>query len=240
MSKHYLSIDFKSSQLFEYSKEAKEGFEPQEGRSGYRRFLNEGITGELLNVGVRDSKIGQQINVALKDENGDYNYIQIGLYDQKGNVDGSFGESLIRYLPHLKKGETYRFYPYNLTAETQKSNDESQGKEVRSKYYDQRGISVKLNGDTKVDTISYNKRGEKDSNKIPNLEWKEVLGKNKPTAVSLEAKNEFLLSIVSNAVDGHLKYEGNTTSTPTTQKQETKFEPVEEQSFIAEDQDLPF
>lgn len=240
----YLSVDFKSSQLFEYSKEAKEGFEAQEGRSGFRKYFNEGITGELLNVGVRDSKIGQQINMALKDIEGEINVIQVGLYDQKGNVDNNFAESLISYLPSLEKGRMYRFFPYNLTAETLEESDKKAGKELQKKYYDKRGISLKEGGEVSITKLGYNKKGEKDSTKIPSLEWKkDPTGKNKPSAVSLEAKNEFLLSKLMEAVDGHLKYEGNNTttnSTPSRANTQTQFEPVESSNDDYDHDDLPF
>jgi hypothetical protein len=70
-------------------------------------------------------------------------------------------------------------------------------------------------GDKVEPFLEYSKepKGEK---QIPNLEWKEIAGKNKPTAVSLEAKDEFLYNYLKSAVDGHLKYEGGASSNSTT------------------------
>ena len=240
----YLQTDFKSSQFVEYSKESKEDFVSEEGRKGYRKYYNEGVTGTLLNAGVRDSKIGQQLVITLLVE-GDYVNLQVPLYDQKGNVDNNFAESVIKFLPNLKKQNDYRFYPYNISAEVQEKGDKEAGKEVRAKYYDSRGISVKRvteEGLVKVEAAyMYNKKGEKDPTRVPSLEWKkDRTGKNKPSAVSLEAKNEFLLSKLMDAVDGHLAYESNNSTSSQQPNQEYKVpEPVAQTESEVSD-DLPF
>jgi hypothetical protein len=244
MATRYLQLDWKSSNLYEYNKSQEEGFEKHTSESGnvsYRKYEKKGITGEMLNIGVRDSKIGQQLTMALKDDADVVNVIQFNLYDQRNQVDSSYPESVIAHLGNLKKGETYTVFPYNLTEASQKSYDEStEGREVREKYFDRRAVSFKQDG-VKVNTYLSYKDGDKTS--VPRLNWTEDRfnkGKKKPTAASLEAKNDFLLDELARAVDGHLAYEGtdSNSSTPsaTPPKQETK----KEESNKREKMDLPF
>lgn len=240
MATRYLQLDWKSSNLFEYSKTEKDGFEKHEsseGNTSYRKYEKKGITGKLLNAGVRDSKIGQQLGLAFKEDDGNIVVIQFGLFDQKGQVSNNYPESIIAHLGNLKSGETYTIYPYNLDADTQRKYDqETEGREERAKYYDRRAVSFKQNGE-KVSTYLSYKEGDKLS--IPRLDWKEDRfnkGKKKPTATSIEEKNNFLLAELERAVDGHLAYEANNdtnSNTPQPKKEEVIQEPVETS-------DLPF
>lgn len=213
----YLQIEGKSGRVFEYSKTEKEGFEKYESSTGnvsYRKYYNKGVFGTLLNVSIRDSKIGEQLQVSVKNGD-DYVNLQFPLYTEKGNIDNRYAESLIRFLPNLEKGKGYRFYPYSIENEDTGFNNygisviESPNPEAEEK------------GEKVEPYLEYSKepKGEK---QIPNLEWKKVAGKNKPSAVSLEAKDEFLYGYLKQAVDGHLKYEGGSSSSSNSSSNTTK------------------
>lgn len=227
----YLQIEGKTGRVFEYSKTEKEGFEKYESSTGnvsYRKYYNKGVFGTLLNVSIRDSKIGEQLQVSVKNGD-DYVNLQFPLYTEKGNIDNRYAESLIRFLPNLEKGKGYRFYPYSI------ENEET--------GYNTYGISViespnpeaEEKGEKVEPFLQYSKepKGEKE---IPNLEWKKVAGKNKPSAVSLEAKDEFLYGYLKKAVDGHLKYEGSSSSSSNSSSNTPK---SNSESTTAPKQDAP-
>lgn len=78
-----------------------------------------------------------------------------------------------------------------------------------------RGVTVRC-GETKIEpTLTYQSESNPNGD-IPRLEWKEKAGKNRPTAVSKEAKLDYLYDVLLKQVD-RLKYEdnGQTTTAPT-------------------------
>ena len=96
--------------------------------------LNSGVTGTLANVSVKESKIGDQLNVTLRDEDGNYLQNQFSLYDQNGFVDNNFCEDIISKLRNMKKGEVYTIYTWILSPEDQRSYDEdTPGRDLRAK-----------------------------------------------------------------------------------------------------------
>lgn len=220
MSKRYYQLDWTSSRMFEYSA-TNQGDEWDEhtntkGKVSYRRYANKGVTGQLMDVGLMDSKIGQQLVVTLKDELGDYNKLQFSLYDQRGMVQGDFVEDLIIRLGNLTKGTTYTFFTYNLSAEDQEQFDtETEGREVKDKYYDRRGLSIKTEGEKVPMYLTYS---EGEPNSIPRIEWKPnpaKKGSKKPSAASMEVKSDFLLTELMRCAEGHLAYvKGSTPSPP--------------------------
>ena len=228
----YLQVDFKTGTAFQYSGSHKEGFEEHTNSKGdvsYRKYFKKGVFGTLLNASVRDSKIGPQLQIALK-VGDEYTYLQTSLHDQKGNI-ADFAESLIRFLPNLKKDTDYRFFPYVLTADNQRKYDVEQGKEPRKKYYDSRGFSVKLADLTtltvtdKVEAaIGYNKPEENDATKIPAIEWEPgaTEGKMVPEPVSVAVKKKFLTAKLKEATEGHLKYEDNSSSSSSSTTAQTE------------------
>ena len=249
----YLQVDFKTGTAFQYSGSHKEGFEEHTNSKGdvsYRKYFKKGVFGTLQNASVRDSKIGPQLQIALK-VGDEYTYLQTSLHDQKGNI-ADFAESLIRFLPNLEKGKDYRFFPYVLTAENQRKYDVEQGKEPRKKYYDSRGFSIKLADLTtltvtdKVEAaIGYNKPEEKDEAKIPAIEWEDgaTEGKKVPEPVSVAIKKKFLTAQLKEATEGHLKYEDNSSSSSATQSEPaTATATTSQSSTPVEDDhdDLPF
>lgn len=207
MAATYLQLEGKTGRIYQYSKTQKEGFDEHESSTGnvtYRKYFNTGLYGILQNVSIRDSKIGEQVQISVKNGS-EYINLQFPLYTQSGNIDNRYTESLIRFLPNLKKGQGYRFYPYAM--------------EQEDSSYMKYGMSVITSPNPEAEEkgekveafLQYNKEGVGE-NVIPNLVWKEIAGKKKPSAVSLESKDEFLYNHLKSAVDGHLAYEKNSSS----------------------------
>lgn len=231
MSKQYLQLDFTSGNFFEYSGTEKEGHEKHtstKGNVSYRKWYKDGVTGVLDSVSIRDDKFGQQISMTLKNGEDTY-YVPVELSDQRGNV-ATYAESLIKLLPNLNKGDNLTIRGYNFTPEGER--------------YAKIGISIKVGGE-KIKgglTNAYYKNGELVAGDIPAIEWKQnALGKNKPTAVSLEAKDEFLLAVLK-AQTERLKWESSGGATQTPQQTATPQQAFDTtKSFIPDDNsDLPF
>lgn len=190
----YLQINFRDARIFEYSSEAKIGFDPhknQEGvHKGYRRYYPDGLTGEFQGIKIQDSDWGKRLSVFVSD--GDQLYVlQTGLLTAATDEVQEFAEHFITRLPNMEMGKIYRIYPYAVDQED-------------NPKYKNRGISIKLR-DPKTDTMKdwhaverafhYQKRGEKlKKGMIPAIEWveNEVTGKKAKSASSKEAKLNFL------------------------------------------------
>lgn len=245
MNKNYLQLEFSTGLFFIYSKDEKQGYDKHtstKGNVSYRKYYKDGITGVLESVSIYEGKFGNQISMSIKDGNEVY-YVPVDIADQKGNVD-TYAESLIKFLPQLEKGMNVTVKAYNFIPEGDR--------------YSKIGISLAINGEkvkSEMTNAYYNKEGELVAGDIPAMAWKkDALGKNKPTAVSLEAKNDYLLEVLKVQTDRLKWVQGeNSTATQTTPapvaeapKNEVPtaspsqaFEPatnVNEQDF----QDLPF
>lgn len=234
MNKVYLQLEFSTGKIFEYSKEAKEGYEEytsSKGKVSYRKY-HRGVTGELDSVSIRDTQFGQEISVSLKQE-GTVVYLTFGLMDQKGFVDNSYCEDLIGKLPNLQKGATYSINPFRFTPEGEK--------------YDKTGVSIKQ-GDSKIEKVFTNsyttKEGESVKGDIPAVVWKkDATGKNKPSAASKEVRSDFFLEKLAEQVErlkwtpsGNDSYGSNTTNTTAIQAAR----PVEVTPVEIDDSSLPF
>ena len=229
MTKNYLQLEFGSGLFFDYSKEEKQGYVEHtstKGNVSYRKYYKDGITGVLESASIYQGKFGNQISLNIKDGEDVY-YVPVDIADQKGNVD-TYAESMIKLLPELSKGDVITIKGYNFTPEGDK--------------YSKIGMSV-VRGGVKVKsslTNAYYKDGVLVEGAIPATVWKkDALGKNKPTAVSLEAKNDYLLEVLKKETD-RLKWDGNVNATqPTPQAPKTK---TPEQAFepAVENDDLPF
>lgn len=224
INKHYLNLEFGSGNFFEYSKEEKDGYEKHvssKGNTSYRKYFKDGVSGVIESVSVYDGKFGAQISMNIKNGDDVY-YTPVDLYDQRGNVS-TFGESLIKLLPNLNKGDNVTVRGYNFTPEGEK--------------YAKIGVSIKVN-DNKVKsafTNAYYKDGKLVKGDIPAIEWKkDALGKNKPSATSLEKKDEFLIGVLKEQTE-RLKWDGNSSNTSTEPVEKKEPTPVKEVS-----DDLPF
>jgi hypothetical protein len=207
MTKNYLQLEFGSGLFFDYSKDEKQGYEKHtssKGNVSYRKYYKEGITGILESVSIYEGKFGNQISMNIKNGEDVY-YVPIDIADQKGNVD-TYAESLIKFLPQLEKGMNISVRAYNFKPE--------------GEQYAKIGVSISVNGEkikSEMTNAYINREGNLVKGNIPAITWKkDALGKNKPTAVSLEAKNDYLLEVLKVQTD-RLKWvqgESSTTTTP--------------------------
>lgn len=232
-NKNYLQLEFGTGKFFEYSSKEKEGYEEHistKGNTSYRKYYDV-VKGELDSVSVYDGKFGQSISISIKNGDEVY-YTPVGLYDQRGNVS-TYAESLIKLLPKLNKGDDIAVRGYNFTPEGEK--------------YAKIGISIKVDGEkVKSDlTNAYYKDGKLVKGDIPAIEWKKVLGKNKPSAASLEAKDEYLIDVLAKEEE-RLTWKNKESKPEPKQKLSVKKVPkaTTEQAFgsenTVEDDNLPF
>ena len=225
MTKNYLQLEFTSGLLFEYSKDDKQGYEKHtstKGNVSYRKYFKDGVIGELDSASIYEGSFGNQISLNIKNGEDVY-YVPVGIADQKGNVD-TYAESLIKLLPQLNKGDKVTVKGYNFTPEGDK--------------YAKIGVSISVDG-TKIKSemtnAYYNKEGVLVDGDIPALVWKkDALGKTKPSAVSQEAKNDYLLEVLKVQTD-RLKWEQSGAQTPAPS---AKQEPAKTQN--EQQQALPF
>ena len=208
MNKNYLQLEFSTGLFFKYSKNEEQGYEKHvstKGNTSYRKYYKEGITGVLESVSIYEGSFGNQISMNIKNGNDVY-YVPVDIADQKGNVD-TYAESLIKFLPQLEKGMNIAVRGYNFTPEGDK--------------YAKIGISVSVDGQKLKANMSnayFNKEGVLVPGDIPAVAWKkDALGKNKPTAVSLEAKNDFLLEVLKRETERLKWVQGENSSAPPTE-----------------------
>lgn len=234
MSSKFLNVQFSDGRIYEASKEPKDGYEEftsTKGNVSYRKYYPKGVYGTLTAIEKRDSPIGEQIQLTLKDKNNDYNNIQFALYDTQGLIDNRFAENLIRTLPNMKIGEDYRIFPY-VTQPTRDYKYGSSGVSVTKANIQEETV----NKEDKVElAYRYLKKDEevKEGQDVPKLVFKEQRGKNRPTAASLEEKTNFLYDVL-------MKFATTSENKP---KEEPAPKADETKSFVApkpEDNDLPF
>lgn len=183
MENNYLQLDFGTGKFYQWSKEKKEGYDlhtSSKGTESYRKYFDKGVTGTLESASLYDAKFGQQISLRIKNGN-DIFYAPIALYDQKNNVD-TYAKSLIAFLPNLKKGMEITISGYNFVPKEEK--------------YSKIGVSIK-SGEVKIErAFPYSD--------APKLEFVakrgSTTGKKAPTAVSLEAHNNFYLDKLEESI----------------------------------------
>ena len=240
LSKNYLQLEFGSGHFFDYSKEEKDGYVKHtstKGNVSYRKYYKEGVSGVLESVSIYDGKFGQQISITIKEGDEIY-YLPVDIYDQSKQVDNTYAESLIKLLPLLEKGQNVTITGYNFKPEDSK--------------YSKIGMSIKVSGEKLKSEItnSYYKDGELVPGDVPAIVWVEKLGKKKPSAASIEAKDEYLLSILE-AEEQRLTWKNSdnqTSSNEAPKEQAPKQEPKKSEpeapamppSNSEDDDDLPF
>lgn len=226
MANIYLQVDYKTGNIFQYSKTIQEGYESHintKGVESWRKIYKKGLYAKLEGVSVRDTDFGKEISIATKLGNGDNAYLSLPLFDQKKNL-ASYAESFIAVLPSLKSGEAYRFFPYNMKGENDK--------------YAKVGVSVvlaDLSNESVIEgadkpsklTYSYVKDGVEVKGDIPAIVWEEDFDGSK--SMNAKAKNKFLY-------DTLLKHSSVSTQAPAIPAQApVKPAPVEDVN-----DDLPF
>ena len=231
MEKVFLKLEGSTGKFFEIQKEEKEGYEKftsTTGKVSYRKHYKN-ITGELVNTEIRDTDYGQKFQLAFKTEDTIFK-LELNIFSQDGNVENRYMESIIKFLPNLKKGDTYTTLAYNFIPEGDK--------------YAKVGFSFKK-GTEKVELAlknSYYKDGNLVEGDIPAIKWVEKLGKKKPSAASLEVKDEYLLKVLQENND-RLKYGSLDSNILAHYEEIAKEEAPKKAAAVAatiEDDDLPF
>jgi hypothetical protein len=235
MNKIFLKVEGSTGKLFETIKEEKAGYEKytsSTGKVSYRKHFKD-VTGELLNTEIRDTDWGQLFGIALKNEDTIFK-IELNIYSQDKNVENRYMESMLKLLPLINKGETYTISPYNFIPEGEK--------------YPKAGMSVKKGTEKLKASLTnsyYDKKGNLVPGDIPAIKWVEKLGKKKPSAVSLEQKDEFLLDLLTTHNE-RLKWAQTAETSPRCDKpaeEVVRQEIPKKAATIAatiEDDDLPF
>lgn len=240
MDKKFLELDERKALLFEYSKEEKEGFEkhtPENGKSSYRKYYNEGVKGTLKYINEREEefKTGKVKKLQLIVDNGNTRYyMSFNILTSNGNL-GQFVEQFIPILPNLKQNESYRFYPYEM--ETEYVNKEGETKKGVNK-----GVSVytwDLENDTKLVKVEKAHSFAKDGD-IPAIVWTKVtkMGATKNVKDDTERLNFLYDVMVKSLTPQTGKKEETSQEVPKTENK-----PIKESAPKFEDEeheDLPF
>jgi hypothetical protein len=172
MANRYLQIEFKSGNLFEYSKEQKEGFEEHKNSKGnvsYRKYYKDGIYGVYKSTTIRDTDFGKEVSVHFVDVENSNNFINFPLFDQNKNI-AAYAESLITVLPSMQENYVYRIFPY--TMEKEGSKYKTYG--ISIKHADMYEKTVREDFPLERLTYSYTKKdGEVVKGDIPAVLWKD-------------------------------------------------------------------
>lgn len=229
--------------LFQYSKEEKEGYQAHtnsKGKVTYRKYYNKGVEGILKSISLKKNEHlnnREELQFVL-DNVGEEYQITFPVLNNNGDEVDDFVEAIIRQLPGMEKGQTYNINNWRLN-----KGDVINDEVVK---YSNSGVTIKKDGEKIGYALSYitdnNPEGD-----IPRLEWKEIAGKNRPTAASKEGKLVFLYETLKKEVD---RLSGTNTASkpqaaskssgkvPTPTPQEA-FEPVSDLNDDDHD-DLPF
>lgn len=206
---HYLDLDYKTGQLYEYSRDQQAGYREHTNTQGgvsYRRYYRKGVYGFLESAYIATPEgRGMQLRIKLVTDQGTYT-LKFPIYAASGRLD-SYMESLIKFLPSMEKGVAYRIFPYVLDSER------------NGKSYQYKGVSVKIATEVSPDgttgkveaqsipaaivfpkkDVEYNPQ---DPTQVPKLVFEEGLdGKMKPTALSMATQKQFLEGVLKKAVE---------------------------------------
>lgn len=193
MANIYLQVDFKTGNIFQFSKTKQEGYESHintKSVESFRKIFKKGLYAKLDGVSIRDSNFGKEISVAAKLANGDTAFLNFPIFDQNRNI-ANYAESFITVLPSLKVGESYRFFPYNIKGD----NDKYANIGVSVVLADVANESV-IEGAEKPARLSYSytKDGKFIEGDIPAVIWEEEVDGSK--VMNAKAKKKFLYDIL--------------------------------------------
>lgn len=230
--------------IYQYSKDPLEGYEKHTNTKGtvsYRKYYNKGVTGVLTAI---EKKAGpdfrnnaEEVNLTLTD--GEQRYIlNFPVLDQQGDSLDEFTQSLATVLPKMQIGETYSINNWYL-----KKGETINGDVVK---HSKKGITLKNAQGEKIKTdvtFEYIKgRGTAEEKHVkgdvPMLQWKELAGKNRPTAASKEAQLEFLYGLLSKEINRLGSQDAPTPSQQATAVAQTENPPATKQEVEVDN--LPF
>ena len=235
MSYNNLQVNYDGT-IYQYSKDPIEGYEKHtntKGKESYRKYYRKGVTGVLTAI---EKKAGpdfrnnaEEVNLTLTD--GEEKYVlNFPVLGQQGDSLDEYTQSLATLLPKMQMGKRYSLNNWSM-----KKGDVINGEVVK---YGKKGITLKNEAGEKIKsdiTYEYIKgKGTAEEKHVkgdvPMLEWKEIAGKNRPTAASKEAQLEYLYGLLDreiNRLSGEKQPE-----TPAPQSQ-----PKQQ---VTENTDLPF
>jgi hypothetical protein len=183
--------------LFQYSKDEKEGFEPHtnsKGKVTYRNYFRSGVDGKLVGVSLRKNQhLGnrEELEFSLSNVGEDYK-ITFPVLSNNGDEIDDFVEAIIRQLSNVNKGDMLNINNWKMN-----KGDTINGDIVK---YDNSGVNIKRDGEKVGYALTYQTKNEPKGD-IPMLVWAELAGKNKPTAVSKEAKLVYLYGVLQKEVE---------------------------------------
>lgn len=178
----YLNLESSTGHLFEYSKEPKEGFEKHEFEKDnvtkvtYRRYFKHGIFGRLVNITSKETDFGTHMSICMEGEEEKF-FISFPFFTQKSQIT-DWARTVIAYIPGLEEGKAYRFFPYVIENENERTG----------KKYKNYGCSFRYArlSDQAIDDVNLppqltnqfvNKDGEiTKEGDIPAIEWEEAPG----------------------------------------------------------------
>lgn len=239
----YLELDQKEGRFYEFSKEAKDGFdkhEPEGGKLSFRKIYKKGAVGVLKFINEKEDDFGKgkvlSAQLVIDDKDGDRLYLKIPVLNSKGSLNDYF-EQLATYLPNLKVGEAYRFFPYSIEGEYTNAAGEK-------KPSTNKGISIStydLENDEKLIKIERAHTFGKDGD-IPDTVWTEEkkLGEIKKVKNDTERMN-FLYEVFKGTVSKQSSGEEKPKTEQTPEKPKTNA-PSNSAPEIDEEEhdDLPF
>lgn len=215
--KIFLELDQKTGNLYEFSKDAKEGFEKHvstTGKESLRRVQKDGLIGKLKYINKKEEDFGKgKFEVAVivvEDENKDLVYMKLPILDVRGSLNEYF-QNLVTFLPNMKVGEAYRIFPYSMDTTYTAKNGEV-------KPTTNKGFAVStydMDAGVKVDKVEralkFGKEGD-----IPAVVWREEedLGKVKNVKDDKAQRNYLYNAFVKVLTP----FEANSTATPTAQE----------------------
>ena len=115
----YLQVEFKTGNLFEFSKEEKDGFEDHKNTKGtvsWRRYQKEGVYGIYRGTSIRETNFGKELSIHVVTLEGDNCYISLPLFTQDKSI-APYAESFIAVMESVEKDFVYRFFPYAMERE---------------------------------------------------------------------------------------------------------------------------
>jgi hypothetical protein len=232
----YLQVEFGTGNLFEYSKEEKEGFEEHRSSKGtvsWRKYWKEGVYGIYRGTSIFDSNFGKEVSIHLVDANGDNVYVKLPLLTQDKAI-APYAESYIGVLPAMEKDFVYRVFPYAMEREGTKYKNYG----VSVAHADMHERTVR--SDYPLERLKYahtKKDGTKVEGDIPEAIWEDAVGGSKTK--NSKKRDLYLYSVLeanatgsqkmSNKVKGEeppKKYSTNGAPSQAPKKEEPKKEPV--------------
>lgn len=187
-------LQISKGQFFEYSKDAKEGYEAYVNSSniqkGYRKYSNE-VRGQFLGCAVKENNMkGMDLQIYVGDQDTMY-VISTNLTTQGGTLT-SYVENFVSSLKTIRINGFYSFLAWHWAKDASNPRDRY-GLAVRL-IDTQTGEPIKLTNEQKFSTSFYKKDGTYTAGDIPAQIWsKSITGQN---VVDAKANVEFQYAIL--------------------------------------------